>query len=69
MKNRLSHKKVLLVLDDVNQVDQLANLAGEHHWFGLGSQIIITTWDEHVLVEHGVRKIYKPNGLKNNDAF
>ncbi|XP_030925075.1 TMV resistance protein N-like [Quercus lobata] len=68
IKNRLCHKKVLLVLDDVNHVNQLENLAGEHHWFGSGSWIIITTRDEHVLVEHGVLKIYKPIGLKNNDA-
>ena len=69
IKNRLCHKKVLLVLDDVNDVNQLENLAGEHHWFGLGSRIIITTRDERVLVEHGVLKIYKLTGLKNNDAL
>ncbi|KAM4078068.1 hypothetical protein ACB094_09G008600 [Castanea mollissima] len=60
IKNRLCHKKVLLVLDDVNHVHQLEKLAGEHHWFGLGSRIIITTRDEHVLVAHRVRKIYRP---------
>ncbi|XP_050242699.1 disease resistance protein TAO1-like isoform X2 [Quercus robur] len=68
IKNRLRHKKILLVLDDVDHVDQLENLA-EHHWFGLGSWIIITTRDEHVLVKHGVLKIYKPNGLNNDDAL
>ena len=68
IKKRLCRKKVLLVLDDVNHVKQLENLAGEHHWFRSGSRIIITTRDEHVLVEHGVLKIYKPNGLKNYDA-
>ena len=31
IKNRLCHKKVLLVLDDVNHVNQLENLAGEYH--------------------------------------
>ena len=68
IKNRLRHKRVLLVLDDVNHLNQLENLVGEHHWFGSGSWIIITTRDEHMFVEHGVLKIYKPNGLKNNDA-
>ncbi|KAL4605164.1 hypothetical protein ACB092_09G009500 [Castanea dentata] len=68
IKNRLRHKKILLVLDDVDHMDQLENLA-EHHWFGLGSWIIITTRDEHVLVKHGVLKIYKPNGLNNDDAL
>ena len=69
IKNRLRRKKVLLVLDDVNRMDQLEKLAGEHHWFGLGSRIIITTGDEHVLVAHGVFKIYKPKVLNNDDAF
>ncbi|XP_030957602.1 TMV resistance protein N-like [Quercus lobata] len=64
----LRHKKILLVLDDVNQKDQLEKLAGEHNWFGLGSWIIITTRDEHVLVDHEVLKIYKPNGLDDDDA-
>ena len=64
----LRHKKILLVLDDVNHKDQLENLAGKHNWFGLGSWIIITTRDEHVLVDHEVLKIYKPNGLDDDDA-
>ncbi|XP_050253004.1 TMV resistance protein N-like isoform X2 [Quercus robur] len=64
----LRHKKVLLVLDDVNHKDQLEKLAGVHDWFGLGSWIIITTRDEHVLVNLGVLKIYKPNGLDDDDA-
>ena len=69
IKKRLCHKKVLLVLDDVDHLDQLEKLAGEHGWFGLGSWIIITTRDEHVLIQHGVHKRYNPNGLNNDDAL
>ena len=71
IKNRLRQKKVLLVLDDVNQLDQLENLVGEHDWFGSGSWIIITTRDKHLLVQHGVDhdKIYCPNTLKDQDAL
>ena len=65
----LRHKKVLLVLDDVNHNYQLENLAGEHDWFGLGSWIIITTRHEDVLYNHEVLKIYKPNGLVDDDAL
>ena len=46
IKRRLCHKKVLIVLDDVNKLDQLENLAGGHDWFGPGSLIIITTRDD-----------------------
>ena len=46
IKNRLRHKRILLVLDDVNQLGQLKKLVGKHNWFGSGSRIIITTRDE-----------------------
>ena len=41
IKNRLRHKRILLVLDDVNQLDQLNKLVGNHIWFGSGSRVII----------------------------
>ena len=69
IKKRLCNKKVLIVLDDVNQLDQLEKLVGDHVWFGLGCWIIITTRDEHLLVQHGVHKIYKPNVLNDRDAL
>ena len=69
IKKTLCNKKVLIVLDDVNQLDQLEKLVGDHGWFGLGCWIIITTIDEHLLVQHGVHKIYKPNVLNDRDAL
>ncbi|XP_057756630.1 TMV resistance protein N-like [Arachis stenosperma] len=52
MKRRLGQKRVLLVLDDVDNIQQLKSLAGEIDWFGPGSRIIITTRYEYVLDEH-----------------
>ena len=69
IKKKLCTKKVLLVLDDVNQIDQLEKLCGEYGWFGLESWIIITTRDEHLLVQHGVHKIFKPNSLNSDVAL
>ena len=69
IKKRLCRKKVLLVIDDVNHLEQLEKLVGEKNWFGLGSWIIITTRDEHVLVQHGVLKRYKLKVLNNDDAL
>ena len=69
IKKRLHCQKVLLVIDDVDHVDQLQNLAGGHDWFGLGSWIIITTRDEHVLIQHEVLNRYNPNGLNKDDAL
>ncbi|XP_039165680.1 TMV resistance protein N-like [Eucalyptus grandis] len=41
-------KKVLLVLDDLDNEKQLDNLAGKSDWFGCGSRIIITTRNKFI---------------------
>ncbi|KAM1348235.1 hypothetical protein FF1_002512 [Malus domestica] len=51
-KKCFNNKKVLLVLDGVDQLGQLARVAGNKNWFGLGSRIIVTTRDERLLEEH-----------------
>ncbi|WCJ38884.1 disease resistance protein (TIR-NBS-LRR class) putative [Euphorbia peplus] len=69
IKNRLRRKRVLIVLDDVSGSEQLKSLAGMHDWFGCGSRIIVTTRDEHLLVSHGVEKIYRVEGLNHDESF
>jgi hypothetical protein len=69
IKNRLHHKRILLVLDDVNELDQLKKLAGEHDWFGPGSRVIITTRDEHLLRAHKVDGIYEAKELNYDEAL
>ena len=49
IKNMLRHKRILVVFDDVDQLDQLNKLAGNRIWFGLGSRVNITTRDKHLL--------------------
>ncbi|XP_048131540.1 disease resistance protein RUN1-like [Rhodamnia argentea] len=46
---RLRDKRVLVILDDVEDVEQLCALAGKANWFGSGSRILITTRDRHLL--------------------
>ena len=69
IKNRFRHKKILLVLDDVHESDQLNKLARKHDWFGPGSRIIITTRDERVLRIHKVNQIYEVKGLSGEHAL
>ncbi|XP_057730929.1 disease resistance protein RPV1-like [Arachis stenosperma] len=65
----LCHRKVLLVLDDINEEKQLKNLAEEQDWFGSGSRIIITTRDMHLLKIYDAREIYNVEGLGESEAF
>ena len=69
IKKRLLNKKVFIVLDDVDKDEQLKALAGSPDWFGLGSMIIITSKDKHLLKRHHLGTIYKVNGLDNDEAL
>ena len=69
LKNKLRHKKVLIILDDVNEMNQLQALAGGHDWFGRGSRIIITTKNKHLLYQHRVDEFYEPKGLDSREAL
>ncbi|KAM5574736.1 hypothetical protein ABKV19_013930 [Rosa sericea] len=69
IKGRLSNKKVLVILDDVNHLDQLNKLAGGLDWFGSGSRIIITTRDKHLLTAHQVSLIYRVKKLDYCEAL
>ncbi|XP_028785836.1 TMV resistance protein N [Neltuma alba] len=69
IKHRLHKKKVLLVLDDVDKLKQLQAIAGGLDWFGSGSRIIVTTRDKHLLVSHGVERIYEVDFLNREEGL
>ncbi|CAI9279253.1 unnamed protein product [Lactuca saligna] len=69
MKMRLPGKKVLVVLDDVDNADQLEALAGATNWFKGGSRIIITTRDKQVLTAHRVNMIHNVSFLSDEEAI
>ena len=71
IRKRLCNKKVLIVLDDVNEEGQLKALAGKDDWFGVGSIIIVTSRDSHLLNRHwnGVKDIYIAKGLNDDEAL
>ncbi|TYI58412.1 hypothetical protein E1A91_D11G356200v1 [Gossypium mustelinum] len=69
ISRRLSSKKVLVVLDDVDNVQHLKCLVGRRDWFSLGSRIIVTTRDEHLLQSYRIDDVYKPTTLNTNDAL
>ncbi|KAG2667418.1 hypothetical protein I3760_15G114100 [Carya illinoinensis] len=69
IRHRLRSKKVLLILDDVDELVQLENLAGDRNWFGLGSRIIITTRNRHLLNNPKADSVYEMEILDDNEAL
>ncbi|PPD75495.1 hypothetical protein GOBAR_DD27575 [Gossypium barbadense] len=69
ISHRLSHKKVLVVLNGVDNLQHLKYLVGRRDWFSLGSRIIVTIRDEHLLQSYRVDGVYKPTTLRDNDAL
>ncbi|XP_062018724.1 disease resistance protein RUN1-like isoform X1 [Rosa rugosa] len=69
IRRLLGHKKVLLILDDVNHSSHLKYLAGNRDWFGSGSRVLITSRNEHLLIEHGVERRLKVEEFNDEDSL
>ncbi|XP_014516683.1 protein SUPPRESSOR OF npr1-1, CONSTITUTIVE 1-like isoform X2 [Vigna radiata var. radiata] len=69
IQNEFSRKKLLIVLDDVNEFGQLENLCGRREWFGQGTVIIITTRDFHLLNQLKVNYVYEMDLLNENESL
>ncbi|XP_050286575.1 TMV resistance protein N-like [Quercus robur] len=69
--NRLCCKRVLVIIDDVDQLIQLEALVGKRSWFSQGSVIIMTTRDQHLLLRHEVaeEEIYEATLLNDDEAL
>ncbi|XP_059296192.1 TMV resistance protein N-like isoform X1 [Lycium ferocissimum] len=67
IKARLHSKKVLIVLDDVDNGDQVENLIGNGNCLGSGSRIITTTRDRHLLNRHN--HLYEVHLLSDSEAL
>ncbi|KFK22502.1 hypothetical protein AALP_AAs75065U000100 [Arabis alpina] len=59
VEKSLKHRKVLVVLDDVDEIELLEALVGKAEWFGSGSRIIVVTQDKALLESHGIDVIYE----------
>ncbi|PWA66141.1 toll/interleukin-1 receptor (TIR) domain-containing protein [Artemisia annua] len=69
IQKKMRFRKVLIVLDDVDKIEQLEALAGGRDWFKPGSRIIITTREEQVLVAHKVELIRDVHLLDDKEAI
>ncbi|XP_024636990.1 LOW QUALITY PROTEIN: disease resistance protein CHL1-like [Medicago truncatula] len=69
LKYRFRHKRILLVLDNVDKLEQLNALCENPEWFGVGSKIIITSRNRHLLKEHGFDHIYRVKELDGSESL
>jgi hypothetical protein len=69
IEKRIHGKRVLVVLDDVDDMGQLHALVGNLEWFGPGSRVIATTRDEHMLIKLGVHGKYKVEELGEEESL
>ncbi|CAA7023946.1 unnamed protein product [Microthlaspi erraticum] len=69
VKEWLHDQRVLIVLDDVDDLEQLETLAKDPCWFGSGSRIIVTTKDKEILKAHGIEDIYHVDFPSEEEAL
>ena len=69
LKNKLSSKRLFIVLDDVDDIEYFEYLIGDCDWLNPGSRIIITTRNKQVLRNIGVHGIYNLEQLNDDEAL
>ncbi|KAK6805222.1 hypothetical protein RDI58_003007 [Solanum bulbocastanum] len=69
IKEYLVHKKFLLVLDDVDDLNQLKGLLDSRDWIPPGSKVIITTTNEHLLNPLDACVMYECKRMNNHEAL
>ncbi|KAL9812804.1 putative TIR domain, AAA+ ATPase domain, P-loop containing nucleoside triphosphate hydrolase [Arabidopsis thaliana] len=69
IKQWLHDQKVLIILDDVDDLEQLEVLAEDPSWFGSGSRIIVTTEDKNILKAHRIQDIYHVDFPSEEEAL
>ncbi|XP_057456641.1 disease resistance protein RML1B-like [Lotus japonicus] len=69
IKRRIGRTKVLIVLDDVNDIDLVESIFGTLDWLHAGSIIMITTRDKQVLISNKAHDIYHVEELSFSEAL
>ncbi|XP_019083781.1 PREDICTED: TMV resistance protein N isoform X2 [Camelina sativa] len=68
VKIRFRNKRVLVVIDGVEDIKQFNSVAIDLTCFGPGSRILITTRNKHLLEQLDVANIYSPKELNYDES-
>ncbi|CAA7056604.1 unnamed protein product [Microthlaspi erraticum] len=66
---RNKHRKVLLIADGVDSIDQGKWIVEYAKWFAPGSRVILITQDRSVLEDSGVNHVYEVGSLRYDEAL
>ncbi|WCJ18805.1 Disease resistance protein (TIR-NBS-LRR class) family [Euphorbia peplus] len=65
----IKSKKILIVLDDVSDLEQIEQLIGKHDMYSPGSRVIMTSRDKQILMSGGADEICEVEKLNNREAL
>ncbi|XP_019089643.1 PREDICTED: putative disease resistance protein At4g11170 isoform X1 [Camelina sativa] len=68
-KARRKHRKVLLIADDVNGIEQGKWIIEYANWFAPGSRVILISQNKDLLVDAGVKHVYEVRSLRYDEAL
>ncbi|KEH23202.1 disease resistance protein (TIR-NBS-LRR class), putative [Medicago truncatula] len=69
MRNRLRKIKLLIVLDNVEQIEQLEELDIKPKFLHTKSRIIAITRDKHILQAYGADEVFEAKLMTDEDAY
>ena len=69
IKSTVAHRKGLLVVDCVDNIEQLKDIAKIVRWCGSGSRIILIAQDKNLLDKFGVDHVYEVQSLRYDEAL
>ncbi|KAJ4874989.1 Disease resistance protein (TIR-NBS class) [Raphanus sativus] len=69
IKSTVGHRKVLLVIDSVDSMEQLKDIADIVGWCGSRSRVILVTQDKNLLDNFDVKHVYEVNSLRYDEAL
>lgn len=66
---RRKHRKILLIADDVNNIEQGKWIIEYANWFASGSKVILISRNKDLLVDAGAMNVYEVRSLRYDEAL